>query len=506
MTWYGHRLIIFGFLPQISKTRAVAVGVSVQQSSGLGEQARSARLDGLAAFRCVFYDCLTLRADALFELTDAVLCAEGPVTTLVGLTLAAEHRRGHGGLYDGLSSGRIEVGRLRRSLVNLPIPRDAQGRITLAVDVSPWLRPDAATSPDRSFCHVYGRGKGQAQMIPGWPYSFVAALEPGRTSWTALLDVVRLGPRDDATTVTATQLREVVGRLQHAGQHQPGAPDILIVFDAGYDVTRLAFLLADLPVELLGRLRSDRVFSSPPPPRAPNTTGRPSKHGPEFALAHAATQPEPDAITLTDTSRYGTARSCAWNRLHPRLTHRAAWESHEGPLPIIEGSIIRLQVDRLPGDRSPKPVWLWYSRPELTNSELNRLWRAFLRRFDLEHTFRFLKQTLGWTRPRIRTPEQGDRWTWIIVAAHTQLRLARHLTNDLRRPWEKPATEPHRLTPARIRRGFRNLRPKTTLPASAPKPSRPGPGRPPGSKNRQPARRHDVGKNATTCANKAKTG
>jgi hypothetical protein len=60
-----HRLIIFGFLPQISKTRAVAVGVSVQQSSGLGEQARSARLDGLAAFRCVFYDCLTLRADAL---------------------------------------------------------------------------------------------------------------------------------------------------------------------------------------------------------------------------------------------------------------------------------------------------------------------------------------------------------------------------------------------------------------------------------------------------------
>jgi hypothetical protein len=248
------------------------------------------------------------------------------------------------------------------------------------------------------------------------------------------------------------------------------------------------------------------VFSSPPPPRAPNTTGRPSKHGPEFALAHAATQPEPDAITLTNTSRYGTARSCAWNRLHPRLTHRAAWESHEGPLPIIEGSIIRLQVDRLPGDRSPKPVWLWYSRPELTNSELNRLWRAFLRRFDLEHTFRFLKQTLGWTRPRIRTPEQGDRWTWIIVAAHTQLRLARHLTNDLRRPWEKPATEPHRLTPARIRRGFRNLRPKTTLPASAPKPSRPGPGRPPGSKNRQPARRHDVGKNATTCANKAKTG
>ena len=72
-------------------------------------------------------------------------------------------------------------------------------------------------------------------------------------------------------------------------------------------------------------------------------------------------------------------------------------------------------------------MWLWYSRPELSDTDLNRLWRAFLRRFDLEHTFRFLKQTLGWTRPRIRTPDQGDRWTWIILTAHTQLRLARHL-------------------------------------------------------------------------------
>jgi DDE superfamily endonuclease len=123
--------------PQISKTKAVAAGVSVQQSRGLGEQARSARLDDLAVFRCVFYDCLTLRADA-------VLCAGGPVATLVGLSLAAEHRRGHGGLYDGLGSGRIEVDRLRRSLVNLLVPRDAQGHYELAADAPPKVRVAAA--------------------------------------------------------------------------------------------------------------------------------------------------------------------------------------------------------------------------------------------------------------------------------------------------------------------------------------------------------------------------
>jgi DDE superfamily endonuclease len=161
---------------------------------------------------------------------------------------------------DALSAGRVEPERIRSSLAALPLPRAADRRIVLAVDVSPWLRSDAPTSADRLFYHVYGRGRGQAQLIPGWPYSFVAALEPGRTSWTAILDVIRIGPGDDATAVTATQLREVITRLQQAGQRQDGDAPILIVTDAGYDITRLAHLLADLPVEMLGRIRPDRVL------------------------------------------------------------------------------------------------------------------------------------------------------------------------------------------------------------------------------------------------------
>jgi len=116
-----------------------------------------------------------------------------------------------------------------------------------------------------------------------------------------------------------------------------------------------------------------------------------------------------------------------------------------------------------------------------------------LRRFDLEHTFRLFKQVLGWTAPAIRDPAAADRWTWIVIAAHAQLRLARPLAADLRRPWERPA-QPGRLTPARVRRGFRYLREKTACPAGAPKPGKPGPGRPPGSKNRRPAPVHRVGK------------
>lgn len=155
--------------------------------------------------------------------------------------------------------------------------------------------------------------------------------------------------------------------------------------------------------------------------------------------------------------------------------------------------MIRLQVDRLPGGHDPLPLWLWSSATGLSGEDVDVRWQAFLRRFDLEHTFRLMKQTLGWTRPKLRTPEAGDRWTWLIIAAHTQLRLVRQAAADLRRPWETPA-EPGRLTPARVRRGFRNLRPHLTCPARAPKPSTPGPGRPIGSKNRRLATHYDVGK------------
>ncbi|GGP44901.1 hypothetical protein GCM10010214_17260 [Streptomyces abikoensis] len=71
--------------------------------------------------------------------------------------------------------------------------------------------------------------------------------------------------------------------------------------------------------------------------------------------------------------------------------------------------------------------------------------------------------------------------------AHTQLRLAVPLATDQRKPWEKTTRPGIMLTPTRVRRGFRNIRPRLGSPARAPKPSRPGPGRPLGSKNRRTA-------------------
>jgi hypothetical protein len=127
--------------------------------------------------------------------------------------------------------------------------------------------------------------------------------------------------------------------------------------------------------------------------------------------------------------------------------------------------------------RSPLAGLGWHGPADLPVPDLDRAWRAYVRRFDLEHTFRFLKQTLNWTLPRGRHPEQADRWTWLVVLASTQLRLARPLVADKRWPGERPLPA-ERLTPARVRRAFSALLPTLGSPAKAPQPCARSPGRP----------------------------
>jgi hypothetical protein len=114
-----------------------------------------------------------------------------------------------------------------------------------------------------------------------------------------VLDAIRLGPDDDEAEVTAAQVRDVVARLVTAGHWREGDPPILVIFDAGYDVTRLAYQLADLPVELLGRLRSDRVMLLPAPPRPPGPGTSSPSHGPPGRRTSAVTRSSTTPIRPT---------------------------------------------------------------------------------------------------------------------------------------------------------------------------------------------------------------
>src|SRR5215207_7044005 len=99
--------------------------------------------DELRVFRRGIYACMRRRADALFELSDAILTA-GDVPSPPHLSLAPAHRRGWGSLYAALNQGRIDENAVRDLLASYPMAHDDQERPPVyAVDVTSWPRCDA---------------------------------------------------------------------------------------------------------------------------------------------------------------------------------------------------------------------------------------------------------------------------------------------------------------------------------------------------------------------------
>jgi hypothetical protein len=105
--------------------------------------------DALLNFRHSLYECLHRRGDALFELTDAILTADGALPSPVHLSLQTSHRRGWGSLYAALWKGRIDFEALRELLARHPLA--ASETPVYAVDTSVWPRCDAECSPERGF-------------------------------------------------------------------------------------------------------------------------------------------------------------------------------------------------------------------------------------------------------------------------------------------------------------------------------------------------------------------
>ena len=429
----------------------------------------------LIDLRRSFHQCLSPWGDALFELCDAALCSSAPVGSVPSLSLEPEFRRSHGSLYKSLADGDVDDVRLRQLLVE---HRPKEWPLVFAVDASTWDRCDAECSPERGFYYSASKHSAGQPIVAGWSYQWICQLGWASDSWTAPLDVERIPPRHDAANATTEQIRRLVGLLPDDGE----VP--LFVFDAGYNPIAIGHHLAEERCECLTRIRDDRVFFADPPAR-PNrpkeTGGRPPRHGRRFKCSDPKTWMRASASLVATDPRYGTVRVAAWHGLHPRVIGRGRWADHSGAPPIVRGTVIRVEVEHLPKPTSQtkKTLWLFWSGP--SQPDLERCWRAYLRRFDIEHTFRFIKNTMGWTTPSLCTPDQADRWTWLIVGALTQLRLARGLVDDLRLPWER-RSDPKKLTPVRVRRGFRRLRATIGTPASPPKSVMPGPGRPKGTR------------------------
>lgn len=469
---------------------------------GAGEAA--GRLQALAAFRRELYGCFGRWADTLFELVDALAGTARPIRSVAELMFEPVLRRGWGSLYQALQHGGLDVTAARRLLARYLHPAPG-GPLLFAIDVSKFPRPDTRYVPDVGMQYAAERdGSGAAPAVPGWAMLWLCQVGLDQTaptgsptgspiggpvgSWVAPLDVRRVPTAGNANELAAAQINDLVALLRADRPDRPDRSGVpLFLLDSGFCPI---YLTQQLPAgaQILVRLRGDRVFFGPPPPRIPGKVGHPGKHGARCKLDEPDTWGPPDAEHRTSHHDGSTIWTRAWHRRHPQAQSRRKWAGTG----IVEGTLIRREHRHRSGHT--QVWWLWWAAGGSAPTDvfdLPMLADAYPHRYTIEHGFRYKKQHLSWTGHTPLDPDQAERWSWLVAFAYSQLRLARPLTVDHRLPWEKPCPPEH-LSPHRVRRVFRRTTANLPTPANPPKPSRPGTGRPKGSTNKHPRTRQPV--------------
>lgn len=379
--------------------------------------------------------------DGLFNLMDAVLTSRS-VSSFAELSLSPVFQRAWPSLYKSLERSELCAAQLMPLYVEqLPVPeKDTQ--LLLAGDHTAWPRLWSPTLKERTYEHQPQPHQDASPITIGQGYSSLVCVPERDGSWALPLLHERITSFETPLEKAAEQLRAVCAQLAH----RP-----LSVWDSEYGCGSFIKLTADIPCDKLMRLRPNRVLYGPP--LEYGGRGRPSKHGDKFTLKDETTWWDADAEQTVQSKQLGSLRLRQWSNVHFRQS-----SEHSMNLVLVE----RLDAE---GKRRHKPLWLvWVGQ---TMPALEALWQRYLRRFCIEHWYRFIKQRLHWCLPHLGTAEQTQAWSTLMPLMSWQLWLARTDCHDVPLPWQKPLSQQ---TPGRVANAFAAILVTIGTPAEDPKP------------------------------------
>jgi len=399
------------------------------------------KLAKLQEFRQAAYKYLGKAHDATFELTDAILLTRN-VYSLADLSLSPVFQRKWPSIYEALQDSRPQ----RQKLMQLYIKQmPSVGRPLLAGDHTAWSRPDAVTLQERTIEHSSTSIAGNKPITIGQGYSTIAWIPEDSGSWALPL-------RHERITSWESPIEKATWQLKQVCEHLPSRP--ISVWDSEYGCAPFVLKTTNIPADILVRLRSNLCLWGEP--EAYSGKGRPKKHGAKFQLNEPTTWGEVASVLEENDPKLGRVRISLWKNLHFR---KAATR----PMLI-------LRVERLDAQgnlRVSKPLWLAWVGEEMPT--LEEIWRLYLRRFTIEHWYRFLKQRLHWTVPKLGTPKQCERWSDLMPLMTWELWLARDIVADNPLPWQKSLDK---LTPGRVAQAMGGVIAAIGTPATPPKQER----------------------------------
>lgn len=405
----------------------------------------------LQRFRKRAYTLLGNGRDSLFDLADAVLTSRS-VTSFAELSLSPVFRRAWQSLYKTLVRSHPPDDKLMR-LYREHLPEPAVGsQLLLAGDHTAWPRVWSPTLRERTYEHQPQSHPDDTAVTVGQGYSSLVCVPETSGSWVLPLLHERITSFETPLGKAADQLKQVCAVINC----RP-----LSLWDSEYGCASFVNQTAEIACDKLMRLRPNRVLYGPPEPYSGR--GRPAKHGQKFTLKDPDSWWESEQQQTLSDDKLGSLRLRQWSAVHFKQSAK-----HEMTLILVE------RLDEA-GKLRHKPLWLaWVGD---TMPRLDSLWQLYLRRFSIEHWYRFLKQRLHWCLPHLGSAEQTQAWSTLMPFMSWQLWLARRESPDQPLPWQKPLADK---TPGRVANAFASILIRIGSPANAPKPRGKSPGWPTG--------------------------
>ncbi|NEP54106.1 MAG: transposase, partial [Moorea sp. SIO3C2] len=405
--------------------------------------------------------------------------------TPVDLSLNPLFRRGHDSLFKAIDQALVpslsseEEDGSCRTIIELisgvvPSPEEKNFRL-FCIDCSSISRIYARTLDDRSMVNRPTAVKGQKPVTIGHSYSMVAAL-PERDEmdarWTIPLDIERVPTDSSAIKVAVRQVDAIMGNnaLDWHGQLN------VLVLDSAYGVKGcLEPIQKHSSLVSIARVRSNRVFYQSPGAQSYSGKGRRPWYGERFALNNADTWHPPDeSVEFTEIGKNG-----------PISVHIQSWSnmlmrgSKDHPMHKHPFTLIRVERRSAQGHRIGKVMWLIVSGKQRAKINLLEAYWAYRQRFDIEHSFRFLKRNL--LLDAFQTPELEHEQDWLklVMLAYVQLWAAQPISVEVPKPWEtlKERELYSRIPPSKVQQDWNRIIRLVGTPAAEVKPRGKSPGR-----------------------------
>lgn len=369
-------------------------------------------------------------------------------------------------VYEALEDGKIDVHRLRQAGVRaLLANKGAHDPICIAVDTSAVKRDDAHTSEDRGIIHVSNLPLADKPIAIGWTFSSVVLLPDEPSSWAPILDQARVPTSRTPIQIAIEQLKALRPLL--------GERPVTVLVDRAYATPEFLRACQQLGYQVIARIKGNRKLYRPGGVRL-HKNGPIPKHGAVFQGKNQQTHGQPEAHVEQQDDKGRPIRISRFGNLHFKED------------PTLTVKLIEVCCERATGTkRDPRRSWFVTLDEHIP---LEQIPTRYALRFCVEHAYRFLKQDLLWISAHVRTPEQFERWSWLVAIAFNQLYLARDLGLASYHPWERKERP---LTPRQVRRVMPTLLSQLGTPARPCQPRGNAPGRAVGF-HPKPAKRFSV--------------